>query len=79
VTIHWLRDFCKLYSSPFRAPTLEEIAAAETEKALVEVQQCDHTILSHQFTRHMALAKIAAMEEWHHLHLARGRQGGKYM
>jgi len=62
----FLSDFKAFYSRPFRIKPLIEIILEETEAALVEVAQCDHTIRSQQFIRHMAQAKIEAMEVWNH-------------
>jgi len=62
----FLSDFKAFYSHPFRVKPLLEIILEETEAAIVEVAQCDHTIQGQRFIRHMALAKVAAMEAWNH-------------
>jgi len=61
-----LQDLKKFYWNPFKRETLEEVIAGNMEEATIEVSQCDHAIYLTQFTRHMALAKIAAMEVWNH-------------
>jgi len=61
-----IKDVKAFYSRPFKRDTLEEIIITNTKEAIVEVAQCDHTIRSQQFIRHMAMAEIAAMEVWNH-------------
>jgi len=52
--------------SLLKPPTLDEVIVHETEKEQKEVMACDHVILTHEFQKHMAKAKIKAMEEWNH-------------
>lgn len=61
-----LTDFKLFFTHPFKRDTLDEIIANQTEEAHVEVMQCDHTIRTTKFIRHMALARIKAMEIWNH-------------
>jgi len=59
-----LQALKQFYWNPFKRETLEEVIVGNMEDATIEVAQCDHAIYLTQFTRHMALAKIAAMAEW---------------
>lgn len=47
-------------------PGLTALVAEELAKTQQELANAEHVILSHRFQRHMALAKIAALEDWHH-------------
>lgn len=65
-----LTDFKTFYSGFGKKQPLEQIIAEATEAAILSIQECDYTILREQYIRHMALAKIAAMEAWNHGGLA---------
>lgn len=48
----------------FGPVTIEDVIAQDLEKAQTTIHQCDSVIRDHRFQKHMALAKIAALEDW---------------
>lgn len=52
----------------FKRTTMTEIVAAEMSKATIEANQARAVIHAHEFTLHMARARIAALEAWNAQH-----------
>lgn len=55
-------------------PPLEAKLAEEMQLTVQELNSAEQTILEQRYLRHMALAKIKALEDWHH---GRVREGQK--
>lgn len=53
----WLHNF-------FVSVLVEQIAANVGEEAQIEIAQCDETIRSQQFIKHLAVYKLEAVRTW---------------
>lgn len=59
-----IKALAKRIKAIFAAPTISEIINAELQQAIIEKEQAEKIIESHRFLKHMAEAKIAALNSW---------------